>query len=150
MEDGKGRNQEAYLDNEGTQQMIVEYKAPGSMEEFRKFKMPALELTLDAARVVAMHKAQTLGHNPSVMVSNRQGSKTVVHDGDENGKVTQKGDNALASWDRLDFRNRDYCNQVCEHDWGHSTRINLAYTVRTTALASTWRTRCAAARHNMC
>ena len=77
-----------------------------------------------------MCKAHKLGHKSGVMVSNRQGSETVVHDGDENGKVTQKGDNALASWDRLNFCNRDYCNQPCKHDWGDRPRIDLSCTVR--------------------
>ena len=108
LKDGKGRNPQAYLDNEGTQHMTNKYDAAGSMEEFRKSKMPALVLSLDTARVVSKHKAHKLGHLPGVMVSNRQGSETVVHDGDENGNVTQKGDNALASSDRFDCLNRDY------------------------------------------
>ena len=49
LEDGKGRNQQAYRKNKGTQQMMAEHKAAGSMEEFRKFKMPALVLSLDTA-----------------------------------------------------------------------------------------------------
>ena len=45
LEDGKGRNQEAYRHNKGTQQMMAEYKAAGSTENFRELKMPALVLS---------------------------------------------------------------------------------------------------------
>ena len=130
IKDRRGRNLPAYLENKETQEILKEHEAAGSMEEFHKRRAPEIEKTLDVAKVVSMHKAHTLGHNPGVMVSNRQGSTTVVHDGDHEGKVTQKRDKHLASFDRINCLNRDYCNRPSEYDWGDRPHIDKKYTVR--------------------
>ena len=134
LKDGKGRNVQSYLANEGTMQMMEEYKAGGSMEKFKESKMRKLALSLDAARVVSMHKAHTLGHNPGVMVGNRLGSETVVHDGDENGNGPR-----MATMRRPPGAALISATAI--------TATSPASTTGATALALTCRTRCAAARH---
>ena len=118
IETGRMRDLQLYLQNEGTIEMMAQYRVAGSVEAFIDSQRPLLEKSLDAARIVSLHKASLLDLAEGKMVSNMQGSSTEIHDGDENGMLTKIHDNAQGSWDRIDNYNRSTAPSLAPNTTG--------------------------------